>query len=664
MRRPWIQTLGALALTLSPLTAAAQFTTPNAINVAGDVATTIGGTVFVNHGLVGVGRIPAATEDPFGETFGSVSGLQITEWSNNGNGTYSGTLQILPDRGYNAATPNNGNFFSDYAARIARLSFIFTPYTGAAGIGGNDFASKIAAQNQILFTSPITGTKFTYTDPVHGAGTLTSGLDPGTGVATLFNKSLPYVVSYTGRQTPQSIADTTYTINRLPIDAEALVLKADGSGYVGDEYGADIYYFNAAKQIIGAIVTPAALQPHIPAGTLNFNSLVAPSNGRRNNQGLEGVALSPDGTRLFALLQSATIQDSNSSAQNRRHTRLLVYDVSVDPMPSAPIGVYAFTLPTYTSGGNNVAVNSTAAQSEIVAIDNNRILVLSRDANGLGAAAANPSVFKSILLADLRVGGATNLAGDAAVNGEAGKITSSPGVLAAGIVAVPSTEAVNVLNVAQLGKFNFVLDLGGASQVSQLTLGEKWEGLALMPAQDPNAPNDYFLFLGNDNDFLTSVGKMIGPDGTTVTYDAFSAHDPQRQPANAGPGNVNANDTVFLVFRVTLDAAPAVTRSGFVYNRATRTFAEQVTLRNVSSAPLAGPVYLALDHLTQGVTLANQTGLTTNAPAGAPYVTVVPAGSSLAPNADTTVPLQFVNPSMGAITYDALPLVRTGNGAP
>lgn len=92
-------------------------------------------------------------------------------------------------------------------------------------------------------------------------------------MATLFDKSLPYVVTYTGRRTPQSIAERSFTINRLPIDAEALVLEADGSGYVGGEYGADIYYFDASKQIIGAIVTPAALQPHLPAGTLNFDSL-------------------------------------------------------------------------------------------------------------------------------------------------------------------------------------------------------------------------------------------------------------------------------------------------------------------------------------------------------------------------------------------------------
>ncbi len=69
---------------------------------------------------------------------------------------------------------------------------------------------------------------------------------------------MPYVPSYTGYQSPSSTTNTTYTgINKLPIDAEALIIKPDGSGYIGDDYGANIYYFDATKKIIGAIVSAA-----------------------------------------------------------------------------------------------------------------------------------------------------------------------------------------------------------------------------------------------------------------------------------------------------------------------------------------------------------------------------------------------------------------------
>jgi hypothetical protein len=108
----------------------------------------------------------------------------------------------------------------------------------------------------------------------------------------------------------------------------------------------------------------------------------------------------------------------------------------------------------------------------------------------------------------------------------------------------------NLLNSSQLGNFNLVIDAGGTTQVSPLTLGEKWEGMSLVPANDPAHPHDYFLFVANDNDFLTSTGTIQGPNGLTP-YDGFSGYDPKRQPANGGAGATNDNDTVFLAFRVT-----------------------------------------------------------------------------------------------------------------
>ena len=330
---------------------------------------------------------------------------------------------------------------------------------------------------------------------------------------------MPYVTNYTGQGTPAPNS-TFNDINRLALDSEALILKPDGSGYIGDEYGANIYYFNANKQIVGAIAPPAAMQPHLPAGTLNFQSTATPADGRRNNQGFEGVSLSPDGTRLFALLQSSTRQDSDAANnQNAKQTRLLTYDVSGGATPTTPIAEYALTLPTFRLNGSGGAVDRTAAQSEVVSLDNNRFLVLSRDGNGLGNSLSNPSMYKSVLLVDTSVGDPTNLVNDAAANAAGGKITSAPGVLNPGITALGWTEAVNILNSSQLSKFNIDLDTG-VNQVTKLTLGEKWEGMALVSANDPSNPNDYFLFIANDNDFLTSDGKMVGPDGTLVLITA------------------------------------------------------------------------------------------------------------------------------------------------
>jgi hypothetical protein len=544
--------LVAAAIVVAATLAAATRLAPQA---GAPAAVTLGATTFANLGLVGVGRLPASLIDAFGDSFGSVSGLQITDWTRVGDGGYTGTFNILPDRGYNGTS-----FYADYRARIHQVRFSFAPYDQAAPIGGDTVAEKLDSQRQVTFTLPITSLRLKYYDPVRRVESSPTGLDPGSGVGALFGHRVPYVTSYTGPATAAEGApsETFRKVDTLAIDVEALALRPDGSGYVGDEYGPFVYHFDRAKMITGVIVPPPAFLPHMPADTLNFASTSAPLNGRRNNQGFEGVALSPDGRRLFLLLQSALVQDGDPTAHNQRarHTRLLVYDVSAAPTPAAPVAEYALTLPVFAARGRGGAPDRTAAQSEIVALDDTRLLILARDANGLGSPSDNPSVFKRVLLADLRVGAPTNFARDAARNAEGGRITTSAGVLDPAITPVQWVEAVDLLDAAQLARFNVLLDTG-ADPVSPLTLSEKWEGLSLVPALDSARPNDYFLFVANDNDFLTSDGRTRGPGGPT-RYNAFAGYPSSRVPSavpGAGiPGH--GNDTMFLVYRLTIVPRP------------------------------------------------------------------------------------------------------------
>jgi hypothetical protein len=64
--RRWRAALPVL-VSARPITLFAQYTSPNIITTAGDVVTTLGTTLLVNHGLVGVGRISASEQDSFGE---------------------------------------------------------------------------------------------------------------------------------------------------------------------------------------------------------------------------------------------------------------------------------------------------------------------------------------------------------------------------------------------------------------------------------------------------------------------------------------------------------------------------------------------------------------------------------------------------------------------
>lgn len=460
---------------------------------------------ITNHGMVGAGRLSGESYDNFGETMGAASGLSITGWSyNSGSGQFSGTFNVLPDRGY-----NSGAIFSNYAARVHQVPFTFTPYYDAGPV----------AQTQIMPSYGST-TKFTYLD---GATTkFTTGLNP-TGVSTIFGQSVGTVTAANGPGGAQE--------SLISFDAEAIHVFADGSGFVSDEYGTYICRFNSAKQFTRIIQLPVAAQPHRPAATLNFDSVTAPTNGRRNNQGLEGVAVSPDNSRLFALMQSALVQDGGA-AQTRYNTRLFVYDIAGANLENPVlIGEYAVQLPRYDLNGNASGLDATAAQSEIVAISNTQLLMLPRDGNGLGKGTTDPIVTKTVDLVDFSA--ATNILG--LYDAEGNQISPS-GTLRATITPSRSTVVVNLLSSADLAKFGFNTNTAAPNQ---FTVNEKAEGMSIVPDTSTASTEDYFLFVANDNDFQSSDVRMIDATGTLVSY------------GDARDRGIT-NDAVFTAWRITI----------------------------------------------------------------------------------------------------------------
>lgn len=429
---------------------------------AGDAAgVTQHGRAFVNEGLVGTGTLPAGTVDFLGDTLGSFSSLQVQpgSWKRDGE-AYEGILWTLPDRGHN--DPSAGLFF-DYASRLHRFHMRFTPGTGQVELkpdGG-------------LVLRDVRGEPFT-------------GADPGEGLLRQHGLDLPSPAHGTGA-------------GKVSLDAEALQFTRDGGFYVGDEYTANVYYFDAQGSLRGVIRPPAAIEPRRD-GALHFGSLVAPYSGRRNNQGVEGLALTPDGTRLFVMLQSALMQDSaQGSASGRINTRLLVYDVRATPTPDVPVAHHVVRLPAYTSRGDRGAPDRTAAQSEIRALDANRLLVLARDGAGIGADPALPVVFKRVLLVDTR--GATNLAGTAYESTDASVLRDpASDVLRTGIQPAPWVEAIDLLDPVQLRRHGLHIGM----------LSEKWEAMDLVPTLDHSSPGSHFLLIGNDNDFIARHCRMSG----------------------------------------------------------------------------------------------------------------------------------------------------------
>ncbi len=596
----------------------------------------LGGTRFINLGLQGIGRVPSSSIDPAtGESLGSISDMQISGFTNNHDGTWSGVMSTLPDRGYNTTIVNPAPLpptviFSNYAARINRYDFTFTPYTGT---------TPITAQNQIAMTFG-GSTRFTYdhdgspaTPPVFSTGLLANGS------TTLFGATVPIATGNT-TQSDGTIA------NRLTLDTEGLVLDTrpgrEGSGWIGDEYGAYIYHFNNAKEIDGEVPLPAALVPHAPVGTINF-LLDPPLNGRRINQGMEGLCQSPDGTTLFGLLQSATIQDSGSGNQGRTNARLVVFDITGSDTPAAPARQYVFQLPRVDTDAVP-GVDRAAAQSSIIALNNHQILILSRDGNGRGAVGS--PVFKSILLADLH--GATDINGLYDGEGVNGKLTSSGDTLKPGITPVSWTEALNMLgkldlNIVELAKFGMNLNTAPGDINS---LGEKWEALCLVPVNDPAFPQDYFLFIGNDNDFMSATGKYLDTNGVIQSYDAGLE-----------------NDTVVLAYRVRVVPRPDV----LVYNGASTAspviIDDQAPAVDFGTGNLPGGVDRVFTIQNSGnepLTLANPAVTVTGSEPVEFTIITPPAVSTLAPGETTTFTVRFTPSTTGARTA----VLRVASSAP
>ena len=456
-------------LTMALMTTAAVL--PQAVTAA-DVTVDAGGMTLVDHGLVGFGRIASNTKDKFGETFGSGSAMAFdaASWKLGADGTYTGTMYLLPDRGYNVEGT------TDYNTRLNAVSISFMP-VGAETADPNQQSVKATLADTILFTDDKGGN--------------ISGLDPESGIRAA-GGTLPAL--------PQA------SNGKLVLDPEGIVRMPDGSYFVSDEYGPNIYRFDATGKLLSATTPPAAFTP-MRRGTANYASNNPgpgasapdpkdPDTGRQNNQGLEGLAMTPDGKFLIAALQSATRQDGGDKGSTRDKTRALVYDLA-DPANLKLLHEYIVPLPTFKNGDKT----AVAAASEVVALADDKFLLLARDSgNGYGVE-KDTSAFRNILVVELA--GATDIAGTPF---DAATPVAPGGQLDAAVTPAKVTPFIDINDAAQLARFG----MHNGAPNDRTNLSEKWEAMALVSVLDKAAPDDYFLFVANDNDFITQDGFQVG----------------------------------------------------------------------------------------------------------------------------------------------------------
>src|SRR5215472_10332933 len=117
------------------------------------------GHTFINKGLVGVARVPSNAVDEFGETlggFGSGMAMDLKSWHRNRDGSFGGTLHMLPDRGWNTQGT------TDFRGRLHRFEVTLNPLLSGTTTSQNQL--QLQYKSSALFH--------------RWGGILTTGLDP------------------------------------------------------------------------------------------------------------------------------------------------------------------------------------------------------------------------------------------------------------------------------------------------------------------------------------------------------------------------------------------------------------------------------------------------------------------------------------------------------
>jgi hypothetical protein len=331
--------------------------------------------------LLAYGFLPASlTTDLSGRTDVIENGNSQNVLGGLGSGlAYAGgtTFLATPDRGPNALPCNNNvDDTVSYISRFQTLQISLTP----SGGGGLPFTLTPTLTATTLLSSP---------QPLNyggsPAGTTSTGAPMPSGNAI---DTTPGAYYFTDRSDNYgtTYGQATGSANQFNgrFDPESIRLAPDGkSVFISDEYGPYVYQFDRATgQRIKTFTlpgyssfVPGSTAP-VPAGNVYVanQSPVGKSeekgqtpgntSGRVDNKGMEGLAITPDGSTLVGILQAPTVQDGNKS----NLLRIVTVDVATGTTHE-----YGYVLST----GSGV--------SDIVALNDHQFLVDERDGAGVGA---------------------------------------------------------------------------------------------------------------------------------------------------------------------------------------------------------------------------------------------------------------------------------------
>mgnify|MGYP003336681929 FL=1 len=278
----------------------------------------------------------------------------------------------------------------------------------------------------------------------------------------LFRSNTSSKFYFTGRSDNYDPAQNSGNPNNARLDPEAIRLSNDGNtAFISDEYGPYIYQFNRTTgERIRTFTLPNKFYVSnlSPVGSTEISGN---TSGRTANKGLEGMAITPDGKTLVAMVQASLIQDANLGGNAAKVLRMVTIDIATGTVTHE----YAYNLTT----GSGV--------SDIVALNDHEFLVDERDGKGLGdgTSAAVKQVFKINLNGAVDV---SNMNGTQAFNNAVSKSLF--------------LDIVNVLNSAP-------------NNIPKNQIPAKIEGLAIGQDIDINGVINHTLWVANDNDFVPAT---------------------------------------------------------------------------------------------------------------------------------------------------------------
>ena len=284
----------------------------------------------------------------------------------------------------------------------------------------------------------------------------TIDINPTTGAVSNFH--VVQTVEFTdptGSLHFNGLAPSPVNVLGRALDPEGFVVNPmNGKFLVSDEYGPSVYEFNRDGTLARAFTTPANLIPRNDSNQPNFASDTGNTKGRVSNRGFEGLAISPDGKFVYAMLQSAMLDEG---AGNGVFNRIVKFDYAT----GQAVAQYA-----YKMEGSNQGRGISA----LVALNDHEFLVLERNNRGVGVSSDMSSPNKKVFKIDFT--GATDVTG---LNLTTDTFTP---------VAKSSTPFITI-------DANTIAAFGGR-------VPEKWEGLTIGPRL---SDGQFVILAGTDNDF-------------------------------------------------------------------------------------------------------------------------------------------------------------------